>query len=111
MIFRSILKITAPVDYCNETIAHQIRQKALTAKKNVQRFNVNFIVGHCHFRYGLDLFPKTREQKTDLLVYRHVLSEVFGCPFRTMEETEAYYSKDTTLRPNQICIEIKLKCE
>lgn len=111
MIFRAILKVTAPVGYCNETIAHEIRNKAIAARKNIPRYGVTFILGHCHFRFGQSLYPQTLEQKTDLIVYRRVLSEVFGCPFRTMEETEAYYSKNTTIRPNQICIEIKLKSE
>lgn len=107
MKLRSILKIHVPVDGENATVVKAIKDRAERRMRDVQQRKRKFSHGTVKFRYGsFGDYERTKDFKTDWIMYRRALSDVIGCELEQLD-----CSPDTTLRPKTIVIELYLEGE
>ena len=107
MKLRCILKVTASGSCTNAEIVKKIKEEAKSRMKDIQRMCKSFTTGTVKFQYGnFGEYEKTNEFKTDWIMYRRALTDVFGCE---LEQLSIEYN--SVLRPHVIVIELYLKGE
>lgn len=104
MKLRCILKIQASGTCTNAEIVKKIKYEAKSRMKDIQRMCKRFIGGTVKFRYGdFGDYETTKEFKTDWIMYRRALIDVYECELETLS-----IERDYTLRPHIIVIELYL---
>lgn len=104
MKLRCVLKIQASGSCTNAEIVKKIKDEAKSRMKDIQRMCKRFTSGTVKFRYGdFGEYEKTNEFKTDWIMYRRALIDVYGCELEALS-----IERDYTLRPHIIVIELYL---
>ena len=107
MKLRCILRIQASGSCTNAEIVKKIKDEAKSRMKDIQRMCKRFTSGTVKFRYGdFGEYEKTNEFKTDWIMYRRALTDVYGCELEALS-----IEHDYTLRPHIIVIELYLQGE
>lgn len=107
MKLRCVLKVTASGSCTNAEIVKKIKDEAKSRMKDIQRMCKGFSSGTVKFRYGdFGEYEKTTEFKTDWIMYRRALTDVFGCELEQLS-----LEHDSVLRPHVIVIELYLQGE
>lgn len=91
----------------NAEIFKNIKKEAQSRMKDIQRMCNRFTGGTVKFRYGdFNGCETTKEFKSDWIMYRRALTEVFDCEIETLS-----IDYDSTLRPRVIQAELYLEGE
>ena len=90
----------------NAEIFRNIKKEAQSRMKDIQRMCSKFKRGTVKFTYGDFDELESESFKTDWIMYRRALTEVFDCEIETLS-----IDYDSTLRPRVIQAELYLEGE
>lgn len=104
MKLRCVLLIRNSGKATNAEIVKKIKEEAKARMKDIQRMCNRFTSGTVKFRYGdFGDYEKSNEFKTDWIMYRRALIDVYGCELEALS-----IERDYTLRQHIIVIELYL---
>ena len=115
MVSNSIKKMRTAAGYSQVALANKLSVDTQTIWrwengtrtprwKDIQRMCKRFTGGTVKFRYGdFGDYETTKEFKTDWIMYRRALTDVYGCELEALS-----IEHDYTLRPHIIVIELYL---
>lgn len=96
MKIKAHITVKLPVNFTEETILHALRKQCLNRKADNQLYRrFRFIGGTVKVIFGdLRGYEKSRDVKTDCILFRKVLHDCFACPFESLGHAIDYSIRD-----------------